>query len=148
MNSPTPPIKLACIIDDDDVYIHLIKKIVDLKKLCENLLIFKNGKALYRGSYELFDVDLATFQPLYSSDYAKDKNHVYYKNEITAYDAKTFHNFSRKFNSDKNGVYYNNKLIKEADVTTFNMFYGYGFDKNNFYYNGKIVARSKVDLKK
>jgi len=44
LNSPTPPIKLACIIDDDDVYIHLIKKIVDLKKLCENLLIFKNGK--------------------------------------------------------------------------------------------------------
>ncbi|NND61997.1 MAG: response regulator [Flavobacteriaceae bacterium] len=38
------PIKLACVIDDDNVYINLIKKIVDIKKLSENLLVFKNGK--------------------------------------------------------------------------------------------------------
>lgn len=40
----TPPIKLACIIDDDEVYINLIKKIIDLKKLSENLLVFNNGQ--------------------------------------------------------------------------------------------------------
>lgn len=38
------PIKLSCIIDDDDVYINLVKKIIDIKKLSENLLIFKNGQ--------------------------------------------------------------------------------------------------------
>ena len=38
------PIKLSCIIDDDDVYINLISKIIDLKNLSENLLIFKNGE--------------------------------------------------------------------------------------------------------
>jgi len=38
------PIKLSCIIDDDAVYINLVKKIIDIKKLSENLLIFKNGK--------------------------------------------------------------------------------------------------------
>lgn len=43
MNTPSP-IKMACIIDDDDLYINLVKKIIDLKKLSENLLIFKNGK--------------------------------------------------------------------------------------------------------
>lgn len=44
MNSPQHYIKLSCIIDDDDVYINLIKKIVDVKNLSENLLVFKNGK--------------------------------------------------------------------------------------------------------
>lgn len=38
------PIKLSCIIDDDDVYINLVKKIINIKNLSENLLVFKNGK--------------------------------------------------------------------------------------------------------
>jgi CheY-like chemotaxis protein len=37
-------IKLACIIDDDSIYINLIKKIIETKKLCDNLLIFNDGK--------------------------------------------------------------------------------------------------------
>ena len=45
MTTPsTSPIKLACIIDDDNVYINLIKKVINIRKLSENLLIFKNGK--------------------------------------------------------------------------------------------------------
>jgi CheY-like chemotaxis protein len=37
-------IELACIIDDDTIYVNLIKKIIETRKLCENLLIFNNGK--------------------------------------------------------------------------------------------------------
>lgn len=37
-------INLGCIIDDDNMYINLLKKIIELKKLCKNLLIFGNGK--------------------------------------------------------------------------------------------------------
>lgn len=37
-------IELACIIDDDKIYVNLIKKIIETKKLCNNLLIFNNGK--------------------------------------------------------------------------------------------------------
>ena len=37
-------IDLACIIDDDSIYVNLIKKIIDAKKLCKNLLVFNNGK--------------------------------------------------------------------------------------------------------
>ncbi|GAA3632735.1 response regulator [Flavivirga jejuensis] len=37
-------IELACIIDDDDIYINLVKRVIETKKLCENLIIFKNGK--------------------------------------------------------------------------------------------------------
>ena len=44
MNSPQHYIKLSCIIDDDEVYINLIKKIIDVKNLSENLLVFKNGQ--------------------------------------------------------------------------------------------------------
>lgn len=45
-------IELACIIDDDRIYVNLIKKIIETKKLCENLLIFNNGKQ----SLEYFEV--------------------------------------------------------------------------------------------
>ena len=37
-------IGLACIIDDDNIYVNLVKKIIETKKLCDNLLIFKDGK--------------------------------------------------------------------------------------------------------
>lgn len=36
-------IELACIIDDDKIYVNLVKKIIEIKHLSENLLIFKNG---------------------------------------------------------------------------------------------------------
>ncbi|SKB53085.1 Response regulator receiver domain-containing protein [Salegentibacter holothuriorum] len=37
-------VELACIIDDDKIYVNLVKKIIEIKKLSNNLLIFKNGK--------------------------------------------------------------------------------------------------------
>ncbi len=37
-------IELACIIDDDAIYVNLLKKIIEAKRLCKNLLVFKNGE--------------------------------------------------------------------------------------------------------
>ena len=37
-------IQLACIIDDDNIYVNLIKKIIEAKELCESLIIFNDGK--------------------------------------------------------------------------------------------------------
>jgi len=37
-------VELACIIDDDKIYVNLVKKIIEIKNLSENLLIYKNGK--------------------------------------------------------------------------------------------------------
>lgn len=37
-------IGLACIIDDDNMYVNLVKKIVEAKNLCKNLMVFQNGK--------------------------------------------------------------------------------------------------------
>ncbi|MFP2996538.1 response regulator [Spongiivirga sp. MCCC 1A20706] len=41
MNSP---IKLGCIIDDDNTYVHLISTLIKMKNLTEELLIFNNGQ--------------------------------------------------------------------------------------------------------
>lgn len=37
-------VKTACIIDDDDIYIFGIKKLLQIRNLCENIIIFNNGK--------------------------------------------------------------------------------------------------------
>ncbi|WP_298547037.1 response regulator [uncultured Aquimarina sp.] len=37
-------IGVACIIDDDSVYVNLVKRIIEAKQLCQNLLVFENGK--------------------------------------------------------------------------------------------------------
>lgn len=38
------PIDIACIIDDDDIYIFGIKKLIKISNFCKNLLVFKNGE--------------------------------------------------------------------------------------------------------
>ncbi|TPN87747.1 response regulator [Aquimarina algicola] len=38
-------IGLACIIDDDNMYVNLVKRIVEAKNLCNNLMVFENGMA-------------------------------------------------------------------------------------------------------
>ncbi len=37
-------LKNVCIIDDDNIYINLVSKIIELKKLSESVLVFNNGK--------------------------------------------------------------------------------------------------------
>lgn len=37
-------IGIACIIDDDDIYVYGVKKLIQIKDLCENLMVFKNGQ--------------------------------------------------------------------------------------------------------
>lgn len=51
-------IKLACIIDDDNIYVKLIKRIISAKKLCDNLLVFKDGKQ----SIDYFEAILSTLE--------------------------------------------------------------------------------------
>lgn len=37
-------IHLACLIDDDPVYVNLIKKIIRKRGLCDELIVFSNGQ--------------------------------------------------------------------------------------------------------
>lgn len=36
-------IDLACIIDDDQIYVYAMKKMIEVNNLCDNLIIFDNG---------------------------------------------------------------------------------------------------------
>lgn len=48
MNTTTAQkINLACIIDDDNIYVNLVKRIIKTKHLCEDLIVFKDGKEAY-----------------------------------------------------------------------------------------------------
>ncbi|HEX7367763.1 MAG TPA: response regulator [Pelobium sp.] len=37
-------VKTTFIIDDDEIYVYAIKRLIDIKKLSENIVTFKNGK--------------------------------------------------------------------------------------------------------
>src|ERR1700712_5343978 len=37
-------INTVCVVDDDEIYVYGIKKLINLKQLCPNLLEFRNGK--------------------------------------------------------------------------------------------------------
>ncbi|PQJ31737.1 response regulator [Nonlabens arenilitoris] len=41
------PIQRACIIDDDKLYVSLIKMLINKNKLAQELLIFENGKQAF-----------------------------------------------------------------------------------------------------
>jgi CheY-like chemotaxis protein len=49
-------VELACIIDDDKIYVNLVRKIIEIKKLSKNLIIFKNG----REALEYFQKNLSS----------------------------------------------------------------------------------------
>jgi len=40
-------IELVCIIDDDAIYVNLVSKIIELKKLSKEILVFNNGKEAF-----------------------------------------------------------------------------------------------------
>lgn len=48
---------LACIIDDDNLYVNLLKKIITNRKLCDDLLVFNDGKQ----SIDYFEALLQNF---------------------------------------------------------------------------------------
>ncbi|WP_269523651.1 response regulator [Coraliomargarita parva] len=52
------PIHTACIIDDDDTFVFLTKRMILIKKLCERVLIYANGRvALDELTHNLYDRD-------------------------------------------------------------------------------------------
>ena len=41
-------VDLACVIDDDQIYVFGLRKLIDFHKYCKNLLVFKNGAEAIR----------------------------------------------------------------------------------------------------
>ncbi|MDP5076559.1 MAG: response regulator [Nonlabens sp.] len=50
-----PAVKLACIIDDDKLYVSLIKMIIAKHELAGELLIFENGQAAFEYFEQSFE---------------------------------------------------------------------------------------------
>ncbi|WP_109302205.1 response regulator [Aquimarina sp. AU474] len=48
-------IESVCIIDDDNIYINLVTKIIELKRLSESVLVFNNGKEAMDFFYNSMD---------------------------------------------------------------------------------------------
>jgi len=83
----------------------------------------------------LENADLNTFEIL-QSPYARDKEHIYYKEELLqSTDPDTFTILGDRFSKDKNHVYCESKLIQDADPDTFaSLSQHYYIDKNYVYY--------------
>lgn len=79
------------------------------------------------------------------SDYAKDKNNVYYQGEVVEGVENTYFQClgGAYAKTDKN-IYYAGKLIPNADVATFeNINHAHAKDKNGYYLNGKRIKKNK-----
>ena len=48
-------IDLACIIDDDKLYVKMLSRLLDIKKLCKEFLVFENGSEAYAYFKGVFD---------------------------------------------------------------------------------------------
>jgi hypothetical protein len=84
-------------------------------------------------SYEMIGSD-------WQSQYAKDKNHVYYAfEEIKGADVATFHLIGKEsgYSVDKNHVYYQGKIVKGSNPTTFRFLKeNMGCDDKDYYASG------------
>ncbi|GAA4275900.1 response regulator [Aquimarina mytili] len=56
-------IESVCIIDDDSIYINLVSKIIQLKRLSQSVLVFNNGKEALDFFHESIRTDLEVEVP-------------------------------------------------------------------------------------
>ncbi|MCF8713849.1 response regulator [Joostella atrarenae] len=51
----THKIDLACIIDDDKLYVKMLSRLLDIKKLCKEFLVFENGQEAFSYFKDIFE---------------------------------------------------------------------------------------------
>jgi hypothetical protein len=103
-------------------------------KILEYSVITIGGKVITDGKlFKYKNVDTKSFESISHPLYFKDKNHVYYKQEIfDKADAATFEDVGHGYYKDKNHVFYYNELLPDADPKTF-----YQADKQGFVFKDK-----------
>lgn len=116
-------------------------KIFDKDIIGINEIILVNGK-----EFKYSKVDAESFSTFGNQTgwYTKDKNHVYYDQQIIERaNPKTFRILEYDYGKDDKYVFYENKLLKGADVRTFRLENDHSFiytdDKGNRYDNGKKI---------
>ncbi|MDQ1096907.1 MULTISPECIES: DKNYY domain-containing protein [Chryseobacterium] len=116
--------------------IHAIR-VINEQTICVNnkdiLILGKNFKyaEVDAPSFQLLTFDGDQDDAYMFSYYSKDKNHVYYDQEvIPGADVKTFILIGRDFGKDDKNAYFQNKLLKGVDATS--------FKKEGNYYKDKL----------
>ena len=103
---------------------------------------FENGGIYYwdTNPRDKVEADRTTFVPL-SGNYAKDKTHVFYRNEVISNaDPETFETLSWYYAKDKNHIYQYEKIVDDVDMKSFIPMKGYfGKDQRHVYCYEKIV---------
>jgi len=118
----------------------------------------KDKNSVYNNCNKVDGVDMSTFQIINNTDFAKDKNNVYFPDYIgqgnIKFDAQTFAVLSGTYLKDKNqivillraGGAHTLWQLKQADVNTFQALGGaFGKDKNYVYYDKQIVNNADLD---
>ncbi len=111
------------------------------------------------------DVDIESFEILPGTDYARDKNNIYYPISISCddftdcgvcycvdyiiknADPKTFRYLDKEYATDKESVYFRGEFMPEADGQTFKVIKGpkylfFGLDKYNVYRHDVIFSEA------
>lgn len=118
----------------------------------ENVRYFDNGyviddTSVYNDGEKINTVDVATFQPLDSSNFTKDKNHVYWVMQIVpGANPETFTSLDFNVGKDDQHVFEKTSIVPIADPDTIKKFNESCFqDKNHFfeYYSMNIIDEEK-----
>jgi hypothetical protein len=87
--------------------------------------------------------DAGSFQQLKKGEYAKDKNHVYWRGTIISNaEPVTFELLVGRYAKDSKHVYLDQNVVEGADPETFQKLPGkeiWGQDKNDFYYGNEAL---------
>ena len=79
------------------------------------------------------------------TDYAKDKNHVYFQGEIIEnINPDDFKVIDPLHSKTSKNIYFKNTIVPNADIDTFESLNGgYSMDKNNYYQEGVVVEENE-----
>ncbi len=87
------------------------------------------------------EADAASFEQIKPPEYARDKNHVYWRGDIIASaDPLTFEPVAGRYTKDNQHVFIDQRIVEGANPATFQKVRGeeiLGRDKNDFYYGNE-----------
>ncbi|MCP1223556.1 DKNYY domain-containing protein [Sebaldella sp. S0638] len=104
--------------------------------------IYYSDKKVDSADFDSFMVYKSnTYSAMVFSDYAKDKNGIFYAGKLwKEADYNSFQFLGESYSKDKNNIYYSGKKINGADIDTFEIInWAYAKDKKYVYLKGEVV---------
>ncbi len=158
------------IVDKTEEYIQTNKSWIELNNKERIDGYTRIGDSIFGGEIAcnvkpLPDIDIKTFKVLAGTQYAKDKNHVFYPLEILCIDYDDcgvcyykkvivekanplkFKYLGKDYATDEKNVYFRGELISKADGKTFKIingpeFFYFAVDINNVFVHEKVIENA------